>query len=309
MSDKNAVVLEGFLFECMDYSYDDNETTVVIRVSGNGEKERVITGWVLELCPGEVKRFSDEINIISCEKRRNGGKWTPAAAQKTIYELSGDIGITGVLFEEWIGIEEDETAVEFKLVLDGEVGPNACKVAYISGPTVYQSMEKLQIGNVGEQQCTKTWLTPIDKPFCLFVVVPEGYKPVGVCKTSLSILKRGVFLSHEEGNFSIDSREDNEEVMCTKAVLQGSVKIIASLPLKSHQACGDTVQATACDCFEVCDTIGYIHMGEQFAMRDVSICPKNKSMDLTLLNAHCGKSVYRLDGLFTIHCKRCEKEQ
>lgn len=308
MSDKNAVVLEGFLFECTDYSNADNVTTVTIRVSGSGEKERVITSWVLELCPGDARRFSDEINIVSCEKRRNGGKWTPAAAQKTIYELSGDIGITGVLFEEWVGIEEDDTAVEFKLVLEGNVGPGACRVAYISGPTVYQSIEKLQIGEINEQECTKTWLTPIDKPFCLFIVVPEGYKPVGVCKTNLSIVKRGVFLSHEEEKVSLDGGEDSEEKICTKAVLQGSVKIIASLPLKSRQACGDTVQATACDCFEVSDTIGYIQLGEQFAMRDVSICPKKKSMDLTLLNAHCGKSVYRLDGLFTIHCKRCDNE-
>ena len=120
-------------------------------------------------------------------------------------------------------------------------------------------------------------------------------------------MRRGVFLLRENGEYGVKDTGEEAAVMTQKTRLQGSIKIIASLPLKSHQACGDTVQATACDCFEVDEVIGFSRNDEEFGMRDVAVCPKKRSVDLTLLNAHCGKSAYRIDGIFVIRCKRCGK--
>lgn len=305
MNNNAAVELEGFLFECTSFLQEGNETSIVVRVSGNGLAGRDLTAWVLGLCPNAVD-YRD-VEIVSCEKRMHGGAWIPAAAQKTTYELSGDIGISGVMFDEPVGSDEEDPAIEFKIVLNGPVTPDACGVAYISGQTVIKSMDKMPVADGQEAHTDVVWKTPVERSFCLYIVVPEGYKPVGACKANLSITKRGVFLSHETGEYSADETGEDTGIMTQKTYLRGSVKIFVSLPLKSHQACGDTVQASACDCFDVDEVIGFTRNGKEFHMRDVVICPKKRSVDLTLLNAHCGKSVYRMDGVFIIRCKRCDQ--
>lgn len=293
MDDKNKVVLDGYEFELMDYVSIEGTTTITVCVSGNGEHARDLSGWILEVCPDEAQKFKDQVNILSCEKRRRSSAWVPAAAQKTTYELLGDIGVTGVVVNEWVGKYAEDPAVEFRITFDEEITPKPFSVALVSGEKVCRSGDK--VCTADSDTDVKTGLfTPIEKTFCLYIVVPEGYKPVGACKINTSVTRKGLFL------VQLNEAADSEEPPGMQ--LQGCVKIIASVPLKSSHACGDNVEAYACDCFEVCETIGCAQ--EKLEMRDITICPKKKSFDLTLLNAHCGKSVYRLDGLYVIDCKR-----
>lgn len=298
MEEKNMVLLEGYEFKLTDFVCAAGRTTVAVCVSGNGQAGSDLISSVLEICPGDEK-----INIVSCEKRSDGGAWVPAAAQKTLYELTGDIGITGVLIEEGVGKETGDPAVEFRISFDGEIKQGRSRVAYISSDAICQSIEKLRLGASDSFEKTKLWRTPIEKAFCLYIVVPDGYKPMSACKANISITKRGLFLAREDRDFDLDGTDKG--AVTAKTDILGNVKIIASVPLSCHQACGDGAYATACDCFALSETIGYTGEQEKFNMRDISICPKKKSVDLTLLNAHCGKSVYRLDGKYVIDCKRC----
>jgi hypothetical protein len=211
--------------------------------------------------------------------------------------MTGQTFEAGALVDEWVGRGKSDPAIEFRMTFDQPIDDTAISLAYISGDIIYQSTETIYLGS--PENAPKVWHTPIEKSFCLYFVVSDGYKPDGPCKAGVSITKRGAYMA-------LETLKDTTDKRCVKAQLLGSVKIMASLPLKSHQACGGCVAVTSCDCFELCETIGYSREDDTFSMRDISICPKVKSFDLTLLNAHCGRSVYRMDGKYIIDCKRCE---
>lgn len=299
MSDMNKVLLEGYEFKLTGFVYAEGITTVTICVTGNKNNVSDLQSWVLEICPDDVL---GEIDIVSCEKRICHSAWLPAIAQKTTYELSGDIGISGVVIEEWE--ESDNAAMEFRIAFDAKLSPWSASIVCISHDTIYRSIEKILIGS--QPTSTPRWSTPIEKPFCLYMVIPEGYKPVGACKANVSIIRKGVFTTYEQEPVDVDKVCASDEEITIKTNIQGSVKIIASVPMKSHKACGDTIEISVCDCFDINETIGATSKDKKIQMRDISICPKKQSFDLTLLNAHCGKSVYRLDGKYTIDCKHCE---
>ncbi len=291
------LLIDGYEFELTGFFSEDGMTTVTVGVSGNGESPSDLKGWVLEICPFDPQRFTDDVSIVSCEKRRRHGAWGPAVALKTSYELMGDIGISGVVISDWIGRYADDPDVEYRIVLDKELGIEPLAVALVFGEQIRISEEKISLNT--EPQ-SRIWTTPIEKCFCLYIVVPDGYKPVNVCKASISITKRMVYIAH------VKNDDEDKSDKPIRADVMGAVRILACVPLKSAQACGDDVQVSACDCFEVCDTIGFADSDTKFELRDLAIYPKAKSFDLTLLNAHCGKSVYRLDGKYIIDCKHCE---
>lgn len=303
----NMVLLEGYEFECTNFVCREGTTAITVRVSGDGTGAGDLPSWILEMCIGDAAE-KEEINIVSCEKRRDKGAWIPAIAQKTTNELMGDLGISGVLLEERVGKAKDDPAIEFRITLDRQIEPGPLSVAFISGPTVFKSIEKMQVKLSEHTLVTRLWSTPIEKTFCLYLVIPGGYKPLGACKTNVSITKRGAFLHHET-KIDIDDAaltQTEKAAVCIMTNIKGCVKIIASVPLKSYQACGDDAYTTGCDCFDLNDVIGYTNEKNKFELRDISISPKKKSLDLTLLNSHCGKSVYRLDGKYIIDCKRCK---
>lgn len=296
MSEYRKLLLDGYVFELTGFLCENELTTVTVSVSGNGESPADLKGWVLEMCAQTPAIFED-VEIVSCEKRRRRGAWVPAAALKTSFELTGDIGINGVVISDWIGRYEDDPDVEYRIVFDKEIEFEPFGVGLVFGDRTRVSDDKISMQT--EPQ-SKIWATPVEKSFCLYIVVPEGYKPVNVCKAGISIGKRMIYMAHAK---------NEDEKTCVKAMtaqVMGAVRIVANVPLKSAQASGDDVQVGACDCFDVCDIIGYADEGVMFDMRDIVIYPKPKSLDLTLLNAHCGKSVYRLDGKFIIDCKHCE---
>jgi len=297
MHENRKLLIDGYEFELTGFFSEDGMTTVTVSVSGNGESPSDLKGWVLEMCPADPQRFADDISIVSCEKRRRHGAWGPAVALKTSYELLGDIGISGVVISDWIGRYEDDPDVEYRIVFDAELEFEPFGVALVFGEHTQVSADKISLKT---QPQSKIWTTPIEKSFCLYIVVPEGYKPVNVCKASVSITKRMVYIAHLKNE---DGEKSDKPL---RADVMGAVRILACVPLKSAQACGDDVQVCACDCFEVCETLGYADEDTRFELRDLAICPKAKTFDLTLLNAHCGKSVYRLDGKYIIDCKHCE---
>ena len=297
MRENRRLLLDGYEFELTGFFCEDGLTTVTMSVSGNGECPSDLKGWVLEMCPDNPQRFGDEVNIVSCEKRRRHGAWVPAAALKTSYELMGDIGIAGVVISDWIGRYQDDPDVEYGVVFDKEFEFEPLKVGIVFANETRISDARIDIRI---QPQSKVWATPIEKTFCLYIIIPDGYKPVNVCKANISITKRMVYIAHVKN----EDEQQNEKPV--RAELMGAVRILACVPLKSSQACGDEVQVCACDCFEVCDILGYADEDAQFELRELTVCPKPKSLDLTMLNAHCGKSVYRLDGKFVIDCKHCE---
>ena len=294
MDENKALLLTGYSFELMEYICADGITTITVRVKGNGEHPCDISSFIVEICPEEPEKFAADVCIVACEKRRRAGTWQPASALKTTPELTGDVSITGVVVDEWVGRYADDPPTEFRITLDTELSPEPMRIAYIAGEAVHESTERLiPRQNIDSPQL---WNTPIEKTFCLYFVVPEGYKPSGPCRANVSVNRRGIFLSYE-------NEGDTEEPL-VRTTVQGTVKIMSSVPLKSHQACGDTVEVSACDCFDVCETVAVTGREEKVEPRDIVICPKKNSFDLTLLSAHCGKSVYRLDGMYLIDCKR-----
>ncbi len=290
MSGASRVRIEGYTMILTGHDVSDGKTAITLCVSGNGHAAAEMTSWMLI-------HGNAEAGIISCEKRQCGGAWVPAVAQKPTYELTGQMISGGAVINEWVGRGKDDPAIEFRITFDQPIEDTAIRLAYITEDTIHQSTETIYLGP--PEGAPRVWQTPIEKPFCLYFVVTDGYKPDGPCKAGVSITKRGAYMA-------LETQMDAADERCVKAQLLGSVKIMASLPLKSHQACGGSVAATACDCFELCETIGYSCEDDTFSMRDISICPKMKSLDLTLLNAHCGRSVYRMDGKYIIDCKRCE---
>lgn len=297
MHENRKLLIDGYEFELTGFFSEDGMTTVMVSVSGNGESPSDLKGWVLEMCPANPQQFADEVGIVSCEKRRRHGVWGPAVALKTSYELMGDIGIRGVAISDWIGRYKDDPDVEYRVVFDRELAFEPFRVAIVFGERTQVSDNMISLRT--EPQ-SKIWNPPIEKIFCLYIVVPEGYKPANVCKASVSITKRMVYIAHVRN----EDKDISDKPI--RADVMGAVRILACVPLKSAQACGDDVQVCSCDCFEVCDTIGFADEDTEFELRDLGICPKAKSFDLTLLNAHCGKSVYRLDGKYIIDCKHCE---
>ncbi len=296
MHKNRKLLIDGFEFELTGFFSEGGLTTMTVSVSGNGESPADLKGWVLEMCAKTPELF-ENVEIVSCEKRRRHGSWGAAAAVKTSFELYGDIGISGVAISDWIGRYQEDPDAEYRIVFDKELAFEPFSVALIYADRTRVSEDKISIQT--EPQ-SKIWATPTEKNYCLYIVVPDGYKPVNVCKANISVTKRMVYIAHVKN----DETEKSEKPV--KAVAMGAVRVVACVPLKSAQASGDDVQIGACDCFEVCETIGYADDDTFFDMRDIVISPKPKSLDLTLLNAHCGKSVYRLDGKFVIDCKHCE---
>jgi hypothetical protein len=297
MGNGNSVLLEGYEFELKGYICSNGTTTVIISVSGDGSAASELSGWIMEICQADFN-CNEDLNIVSCEKRKGNGVWMPALAQNTAYELIGDAGISGVLIDENVGSEKSDPEKEFKIVVDKAIESGSFRVAYLSGEDIFVSDKKIPLGALD-----KTWLTPIEKTFCLYIIVTDGYKPEGACMANVSIIKRNAFVVHERGGFEAGNElsPNNKSV---KTVILGSVKITASVPLKSYHASGDTVSASACDCFEIYETLGY-SSDEKIEIKDVHIYPKRESFDLTLLNTYCGRSVYRLDGEFIIDCRHC----
>lgn len=296
MFNGNSVLLEGYEFELKGYISAGGKTTLIMNVSGDGSVASELTSWVLELSGRDGEK--EELNIVSCEKRKGNGTWIPAAAQNTAFELIGDVGISGIIIEERVGGEKSDPDMEFRIIFDKEYESGYLRAAYLSGDDIYVSEERIELGSAD-----KTWLTPIEKTFCLYVTVTDGYKPEGTCRANVSILKRGAFIINEKGFFDAGNElcPENRQV---KTMMLGSVKITACVPLKSYQASGDTVSASAWESFEVCETLGYSNESN-FDIKDVIVYPKRESLDLTLLNSYCGKSVYRIDGQYVIDCKHC----
>jgi len=289
--ENRTTVLDGFAFELTGFFSTDGVTTLTISVSGNGQGSADLKGWICEICPADSQEFAD-INILSCEKRRRSGTLAPAIAQKTSFELTGDIGIDGVIITDWIGRYEDDPSVEYRLVLDAELCPSPFRVGIMQGETVCISKDALCAGTKHDN---RVWALPKEKSFCLFMIVPEGYKPDNVKTAAVSVSKSLLHIVFED--------DEDETGKAVRAKICGCVRIVASVPLKSREACGGEVFAAACDCFELCETIGYADSGESFDMHEINVCPVETSCDLTLLNAHYGKAVYRLDGKYALRCK------
>lgn len=298
MVNGNSVLLEGYEFELKGNISSKGMTTLVISVSGDGSAASELTSWVLELAQDGPNKKKEDINIVSCEKRKGNGTWLPAVAQNTAFELIGDIGISGIIIEERVGSDKSDPEIEFKIVLDKEIESGSVRVAYLSGEDIYISDERICLGSAD-----KTWLTPIEKTFCLYITVTDGYKPEGTCRANVSILKRGAFVVHEKGVFEAGN-EFCPDSKTVKTIILGSVKITACVPLKSYQASGDTVSSSTCETFEICETLGYSNE-DKIEIKDVLVYPKRESLDITLLNSYCGKSVYRIDGQYIIDCKHC----
>jgi hypothetical protein len=307
MGDERKLFVEGFVFELTGFFSADGVTTVTVGVNGSGESRCDLKGWAMQVCPEDPQFFTDEVGIVSCEKRRRHGAWLPAAAQKTSFELTGDIGFEGVLISDWVGRYAEDPDVEYRIVFDRELKFEPFSVAMMMGDQTFRSVGQISIGQSAPTTKDRVWTTPLEKSFCLFVVVPEGYKPEGACKAAVSVLKRAAYIVHHKGEYVVDDAlaPEGKAFKTMRAELLGSIRISASILLKSAQACGDSVYASTVDCFELCETIGYADGGTTFELRDIVVCPKKKSFDLTLLNAHCGRSVYRLDGKYIIDCKRC----
>ncbi len=311
MGEERKLVMEGFAFELTGFFSAEGVTTVTLSVNGSGESPSDLKGWAMEVCPSDPQFFNGEVSIISCEKRRRHGAWLPAAAQKTSFELTGDIGFCGVVVTDWVGRYAEDPDVEYRIVLDKELRFEPFAVATMTGDSVRRSDALISIGLNTSPVLNRVWSTPLEKSFCLFVVVPEGYRPEGACKVAVSATRRAAHILHHKGEFVVDDAlvPEGKAIKAVRAELLCSVRILADIPLKSATACGDNVQVSAVDCFEVCETIGFSDDAQAFELRDVTVCPKKKSFDLTLLNAHCGRSVYRLDGKFIIDCKRCSKAE
>ena len=311
MGEERKLVMEGFAFELTGFFSAEGVTTVTLSINGIGESPADLKGWAMEICPDDPQFFDGQVNIVSCEKRRRHGAWLPAVAQKTSFELTGDIGFAGVVVTDWVGRYAEDPDVEYRIVLDKELKFEPFAVAIMTGDSIRRADTRISIGLTASLALDRVWTTPLEKNFCLFVVVPEGYRPEGACKVAVSATKRAAHILHHKGEYVVDDAlaQEGKALKSVRAELLCSVRILADIPLKSATACGDNVQVSAVDCFEVCETIGYADDEQVFELRDVSVCPKKKSYDLTLLNAHCGRSVYRLDGKFIIDCKRCNRAE
>jgi hypothetical protein len=295
MDDDNCLLLEGYLFTLKGCCRSKGKTAMIVGVKGDGSAASPLTSWLFEVYSSD-KRKADDLTIISCEKRKGNGPWIPAEARNTTYELTGDIGISGITIGERVSSFEEDPETEFRIIFDKGFDCGGIRIAYISGEDVFCSDNV--ITPMPPESC---WLTPLKKAFCLYLVVSDGYKPEGTCKINVSITKRAAYLVHERGAFCVENGED-QTIKAVKTNIIGNIKVFVSLPLKNSHACGDPVETSACDCFDLNETVCYSDEGNA-DIRDISVYPDRKSFELTQLNSRCGKSVYRLDGIFIIDSK------
>ncbi len=298
MDDASCLQLEGYRFTLKGCCRSRGKTTIIVGVKGDGTAASPLTSWLLEVSPNDK---SQELNLSSCEKRKGNGPWAPAAAQNTTYELTGDLGLSGIIIEERVSSLEEASETEFRMIFDKGFSCGGVRIAYISGEDVFCS-DKI-LAPLPPEVC---WLTPLKKTFCLYLVVSDGYRPEGTCKINVSVVKRAAYLVHEKGAFCVDNaaNADIPAIKPVKTNIIGSMKVFASVPLKNSHAAGDPVETSACDCFDLNDIICYSDEGAA-DMKDISIYPDRKSFELTPLNSRCGKSVYRLDGECVIDCRDC----
>lgn len=298
MDDANSLLLEGYRFTLKGCCRSKGKTTIIMGVKGDGTAASPLTSWVLDVSSDNK---AENLNITSCEKRKGNGPWMPAAAQNAAYELTGDLGLSGIIIEERVSGLDEGPETEFRVIYDKVFDCSSIRVAYISGEDVFCSDDILT-----PEPPEVCWLTPLKIPFCLYLVVSDGYRPEGTCKINISVTKRAAYLVHEKGAFCVENSINDETPMikAVKTNIIGSMKVFASIPLKNSHACGDPVETSTCDCFDLKDTICYSDEGNA-DIRNISIYPDRKSLELTPINMRCGKSVYRLDGECIIDCNNC----
>ena len=222
MSELGKVKIQDYVFTVTDHAQAAGRTAITVCVSGGGKAKADLSAWMM------ITENTD-VGILSCEKRQCGGAWVPAAAEKPAYERTGIQVSGGALVNEWVGHDKNDPAIEFRITFDCVLDDTFIRFAYMTGETIYQSTEATHLGTA--DSAPKIWHTPIEKSFCIYVVVTDGYKPAGACKTSVSITKRGAYMAYE-------TQDADEDTRCVKTQLQGSIKILVTVPLKSAGACG-----------------------------------------------------------------------
>ena len=161
MGEERKLVMEGFAFELTGFFSAEGVTTVTLSVNGSGESPSDLKGWAMEVCPSDPQFFNGEVSIISCEKRRRHGAWLPAAAQKTSFELTGDIGFCGVVVTDWVGRYAEDPDVEYRIVLDKELRFEPFAVATMTGDSVRRSDALISIGLNTSPVLNRVWSTPL----------------------------------------------------------------------------------------------------------------------------------------------------
>ena len=223
----------------------------------------------MEVCPGDARYFEDEVVSSAAKKRRRHGVWLLAVAQKTTYELTGDVGFSGVVISDWVsGMPKTRT---WNTASCWTKSSSLNHSPWRSSQGAHQALGSAhQYRSVFKPYAEPRVTTPLEKSFSLFVVVPEGYRPDDAGKVTASVTKRAAHILHHKGEFTVDDAlaPDGKALKTVRSEFLCSVRILANVPLKSAAACGgDSVQISAMDCFEVCETIGYADEGDAFELR------------------------------------------
>ena len=329
------ISVHGFDFDIKTNDDNSDDTnTVVLNVKAGQHGKNDLSYFILGV-PSNSKDKLNETEVLSFEKKKDDKDFTKGSFYKVLRADKDDIPLIGLRIDEKIP-KNSNSLYQYKLRLSNHldffaIGVKADENIYImevekamdnqelivtaAKEEEPKEMEKEKIENALEEnkhrkRPEKAICLPACEDFCLYFVIPECYSLCSLDDAKISVFKKCLFIEEEPLRKHVKVCTPCGDVFskCTihKAILNGSVKINASLKVKNNEACDEYAEVCADECFCIDEIIGYFSRPKKISLDKISICPDYDSLDITVLNECNGKTAIRLDGKLIISLKKCD---
>jgi len=328
----NTISVHGFDFDIKTKDEKDGVDTVFLSVNPAGHSKNDLSYFILGV-PTDSKDSLKSTEVLSFEKKKDAGEFTKGSFYKVLRADKDDIPLIGLRIDEKIpknsssfyqyklklsnhldffaiGVKADENIyiMEVEKVMDRE---EMVEVTTENGPVITIEKEEIEEAiekNEERGKPTKAICLPACEDFCLYFVIPECYSLCSLDDAKISVFKKCLFIEEEPQRKHVKVCTPCGDVFskCTihKAILNGSVKINASLKIKNDEACDEFAEICAEESFCIDEVIGYFSRPKKISLDKISICPDYDSLDVTVLNCCNGKTAIRLDGKLIISLKK-----
>jgi hypothetical protein len=329
--------VQGYSFDITTSDYADKTNTVSLDVKTSSDQSDHLSYFILGVPSDEIEALA-KTQIISFDKKSEGTEYADQSVCKIMQVDDDDIPLIGlriddnlftdqkktynyhlklsnrldffalgVKLNESIYIMEVEKDMENNEMIVTETKPEETKTTApaktetVVAPTIPKAASK--------HRPKKAICLPACMDFCLYFIIPECYSICSLEDAKVSVFKKCLFIEENSQSESVKvcTPCGNVYSKCTiyKDILNGSVKINASLPIKNDEACDEYAEVCADECFCIDEVIGYFSRPKSISLDKISICPDYKSLDITVLNECSGKKAVRLDGKLIITLKDC----
>lgn len=324
------ISVHGFDFDIRTND-DEKNNTVTLNVKAGEHGKNDLSYFILGV-PSNKKDQLNDTEVLSFEKKRDDKNFTKGSYYKVLKADKDDIPLIGLRIDEKIP-KNSNSLYQYKLRLSNHldffaIGVKADENIYImevekamdnqdlivtAANEKVKEMDKKDIETALEKEehrgkPDKAICLPACESFCLYFIIPECYSLCSLDNAKISIFKKCLFIEEEHQRKHVKVCTPCGEVFskCTifKAILNGSVKINASLKIKNDEACEEFAEVCAEESFCIDEVIGYFSRAKKISLDKILVCADNDSLDITVLNECNGKTAIRLDGKLIISLKK-----